>query len=158
MPEERTPTPVEEDGQVDHAIVLLLLDRESQRPWSEEEIKREIGCDVWSTIDPTSPPHCAGFTATSFGAYLGDSGLAELSRSLARSAAYRGTPAFARATRFGFGARRARMDFGYGRAQTLWVSLVLECGERRDENSSSACSRDVSRLGFGCGRRAVVTG
>jgi hypothetical protein len=50
MPEERTPTPVEEDGQVDHAIVLLLLGRESQRPWSEEEMKREIGCDVTDSL------------------------------------------------------------------------------------------------------------
>ena len=40
MPEERTLTPVEEDRQVDRAIVLLLLDHESQRPWSEEEIER----------------------------------------------------------------------------------------------------------------------
>jgi hypothetical protein len=50
MPEERTPTPVEEDGQVDHAIVLLLLDRESQRPWSEQEIEREIGCNVTDSL------------------------------------------------------------------------------------------------------------
>jgi hypothetical protein len=50
MPVERTPTPVEEDRQVDHAIALLLLDPESQRPWSEEEMKREIGCDVTDSL------------------------------------------------------------------------------------------------------------
>ncbi len=50
MPEERTPTPVEEDGQVDHAIVLLSVDREAQRPWSEEEIEREAGCDVRDSL------------------------------------------------------------------------------------------------------------
>jgi hypothetical protein len=50
MPEERTPSTVEEDGQIDHAIMLLLLDREAQRPWSEQEIEREIGCDVTDSL------------------------------------------------------------------------------------------------------------
>jgi hypothetical protein len=50
MPEERTPTTVEEDGQIDHAIILLLLDREDQRPWSEQELKREIGSDVTDSL------------------------------------------------------------------------------------------------------------
>jgi hypothetical protein len=50
MPEERTPTTVEEDGQVDHAIILLLLDRDDQRPWAEQELKREIGSDVTDSL------------------------------------------------------------------------------------------------------------
>jgi hypothetical protein len=49
MPEERTPTPVEEDGQVDHTV-LLLLDRDSRRPWSAEEIEREIGSNVTDSL------------------------------------------------------------------------------------------------------------
>ncbi|MFI4991866.1 MAG: hypothetical protein ACHQHO_13250 [Solirubrobacterales bacterium] len=57
MPEERTSTPAEEDQQVDHTIVLLLLDPESQRPWSEQEIEREIGCDV---TDSLAQPCAAG--------------------------------------------------------------------------------------------------
>ncbi len=50
MPEERIPTPVEKVGQVDHAIVLLLLDPEAQRPWSEQELEREIGSDVTDSL------------------------------------------------------------------------------------------------------------
>lgn len=30
MPEERTPTPAEEDQQLDHKIIVLLLDREAR--------------------------------------------------------------------------------------------------------------------------------
>lgn len=50
MPEERTPTPVEEDRRADRRIILLLLDDEAQRPWSEQEIEREIGCDVRDSL------------------------------------------------------------------------------------------------------------
>jgi hypothetical protein len=50
MPEERTPTPVEEERKADRRILLLLLGPESQRPWSQEEIKREIGCDVADSL------------------------------------------------------------------------------------------------------------
>jgi hypothetical protein len=50
MPEERTPTPVEEERKVDRRIMLLVLDPESQRPWSEEEIGREFDCDVTGSL------------------------------------------------------------------------------------------------------------
>jgi hypothetical protein len=57
MPEERTPSIAEEDGQVDHAIFLLLLDRDAQRPWSDQELEREMGCDV---RDNLTRLHAAG--------------------------------------------------------------------------------------------------
>jgi hypothetical protein len=50
MPEERTPTPAEEDQRLDHKIIVLLLDREAQGPWSEQEVERELGCDVTDSL------------------------------------------------------------------------------------------------------------
>jgi hypothetical protein len=50
MNDERTPTPAEEDRRIDHAIILFLLDSKIQRPWSRDEIEREIGEDVRDSI------------------------------------------------------------------------------------------------------------
>ena len=46
MHDQRTPDP----EQADAAILGLLLDPDSQRPWSEDEIAREIGNRV-ETVD-----------------------------------------------------------------------------------------------------------
>jgi hypothetical protein len=45
MPRERIPSPVEEDGQVDSAVLALLVYGDS-RPWSVDEVEREIGDDT----------------------------------------------------------------------------------------------------------------
>jgi hypothetical protein len=45
MLEKRSPTTAQEGGQVDHTGVLLLLDHEAQRPWSEQEADRETSRD-----------------------------------------------------------------------------------------------------------------
>jgi predicted transcriptional regulator len=41
-----TLSPAEEDGQTDSAVLALLLYGDSQRPWSVDEIEREIGRDT----------------------------------------------------------------------------------------------------------------
>jgi hypothetical protein len=46
MPSKRTLSPAEEDGQTDSAVLALLLYSDSQRPWSVEEVEREIGRDT----------------------------------------------------------------------------------------------------------------
>ena len=43
MHENPTLTPAEEDRQIDSAILALLIDSDAQRPWSTDEITREIG-------------------------------------------------------------------------------------------------------------------
>ena len=43
-------TPAEQDRRIDDAIAMLLLDRMTQRPWSREEIEREMGCDVTDSL------------------------------------------------------------------------------------------------------------
>jgi hypothetical protein len=50
MHDERTPTPDEEDRRADRAIVLFLLDPKIQRPWSRDEIEREMGENVTDSI------------------------------------------------------------------------------------------------------------
>jgi hypothetical protein len=46
MRDERTPTPAEEDTTTDSAVLGLLLDPGSERPWSREELAREIGDEI----------------------------------------------------------------------------------------------------------------
>jgi hypothetical protein len=36
------PDPAEQDGQIELAILASLLDRHGQRPWSVDEVAREI--------------------------------------------------------------------------------------------------------------------
>lgn len=48
MPEQPTLTPAERDAQTDSAILGLLMNDTSHRPWAVEEITREIG---WDTTD-----------------------------------------------------------------------------------------------------------
>ena len=38
--------PAEDDGRIDRAVLGLLLDPELQRPWSQDEIAREIGDEI----------------------------------------------------------------------------------------------------------------
>ena len=57
MRDERTRTPVEEDAGIDSVVLGLLLDRDAQRPWSRDEIDREIGQD---TIDSLNRLYGAG--------------------------------------------------------------------------------------------------
>jgi hypothetical protein len=52
MQEQRTLSPAEREGQVDSAIlVALLIDLGSHRPWSVEEITREMGQDVTDSLN-----------------------------------------------------------------------------------------------------------
>jgi hypothetical protein len=41
-----TRTVIEEDNMIDEAILAMLLDENSHRPWAVEEIAREIGKDT----------------------------------------------------------------------------------------------------------------
>jgi hypothetical protein len=45
MQEQRTLSPAEEDARDDSAVLGLLLDPESERPWSVDEVTRELGRD-----------------------------------------------------------------------------------------------------------------
>jgi hypothetical protein len=49
----------EADDRIDSAIMGLLLDDQSQRPWSEDELAREIGNDI-ATADSLSRLHRQG--------------------------------------------------------------------------------------------------
>jgi hypothetical protein len=51
MQDQRTLTPAEEDGQIDSAILGLLMEPDVQRPWSREEIDREIGSDTTDNLN-----------------------------------------------------------------------------------------------------------
>jgi hypothetical protein len=51
MHDQRILTPAEEDGQIDSAILGLLIDPDVQRPWSREEIDREIGSDTTDSLN-----------------------------------------------------------------------------------------------------------
>ncbi len=57
MQEQRILSPAEEDGQIDGAVLGLLIYPDSQRPWSIDEITREIGDD---TIDSLNRLYGAG--------------------------------------------------------------------------------------------------
>lgn len=58
MPDRQT-TPAEQDAQVEKAILGMLLDHDAQRPWSVDEIAREIGDDN-DTLDALARLHGAG--------------------------------------------------------------------------------------------------
>ena len=45
MHDQRIPTPPEEEAQEDSVVLGLLLGDREQRPWSKEEIAREVGDD-----------------------------------------------------------------------------------------------------------------
>jgi hypothetical protein len=45
MQQQRTLTSVEEAGIIDSGVLGLLTQRDNQRPWSKDEIDREIGQD-----------------------------------------------------------------------------------------------------------------
>ncbi|HEY3864548.1 MAG TPA: hypothetical protein VGL54_00505 [Solirubrobacteraceae bacterium] len=43
MPDQDTPSIIEQDAGTDSAILSLLIEETSHRPWAVEEIAREIG-------------------------------------------------------------------------------------------------------------------
>jgi hypothetical protein len=52
MPEENpTLTPIERDGQIDSAILGLLIDVDATRPWSFDEIAREMGMNPTDSLN-----------------------------------------------------------------------------------------------------------
>lgn len=51
MQDQRTLTPAEEDGHIDSAILGLLMEPDVQRPWSREEIDREIGSNTTDSLN-----------------------------------------------------------------------------------------------------------
>jgi hypothetical protein len=51
MREQRTLSPAEADARTDTAIHALLIDSDSQRPWSVEEITRELGEDPTDSLN-----------------------------------------------------------------------------------------------------------
>ena len=51
MQENPTPTPAERQWTLDGAILGLLIDLDSPRPWSVDEIAREIGEDVTDSLN-----------------------------------------------------------------------------------------------------------
>ena len=52
-------SPAEEAAQTDHTILSLLLRDDAQRPWTEDEVAREIG-DPLATTDGLSRLYGAG--------------------------------------------------------------------------------------------------
>ncbi|MDE3075007.1 MAG: hypothetical protein KGJ86_06220 [Chloroflexota bacterium] len=52
-------TPAEQDRQVERAILGLLMDPDSQRPWAVDELARELG-DQLTTGDALVRLHAAG--------------------------------------------------------------------------------------------------
>lgn len=44
------PTPVEQDDRIDGVVLSMLLDDDAQRPWTDEEVARQLGGDP-STVD-----------------------------------------------------------------------------------------------------------
>ncbi|HSZ05433.1 MAG TPA: hypothetical protein VK778_09565 [Solirubrobacteraceae bacterium] len=57
MQHQRTLSPAEEDGIIDSGVLGLLIHRDEQRPWSKDEIDREIG---QNTIDSLNRLYGAG--------------------------------------------------------------------------------------------------
>jgi hypothetical protein len=51
MHDQPTLTPAEQDGQIDSAILGLLIYENAQRPWSKDEITREIGSDTTDSLN-----------------------------------------------------------------------------------------------------------
>jgi hypothetical protein len=59
MQDDITPTVAEREDAVDKAILALLLTPEEQRPWSVDEVGREIGDQV-DAVDSLARLHAAG--------------------------------------------------------------------------------------------------
>jgi hypothetical protein len=51
MHDQPTLTPAEEDGQIDGAILALLIHGSAHRPWSKDEITRAIGSDPTDSLN-----------------------------------------------------------------------------------------------------------
>jgi len=52
MPDQNpTLTPIEQDGQIDAAILCLLIDVDATRPWSFDEIAREMGVNPTDSLN-----------------------------------------------------------------------------------------------------------
>jgi hypothetical protein len=54
-----SPTPAEEDARIESGILCLLMDHDEQRPWSFDEVAREVG-DRIATTDALARLHAAG--------------------------------------------------------------------------------------------------
>lgn len=50
MPDQPTLTPMQQDAQQDAGIISLLVDVDATRPWSLDEIEREIGSDPTDSL------------------------------------------------------------------------------------------------------------
>jgi hypothetical protein len=50
MHSQPTPTIIERDAQADSALLMVLLDETSHRPWSVDEIAREMGEDPTDSL------------------------------------------------------------------------------------------------------------
>jgi hypothetical protein len=59
MQDESSPTVAEQERRVDQGILALLLTPEEQRPWSVDEVGREIGDQV-DAIDSLARLQAAG--------------------------------------------------------------------------------------------------
>jgi hypothetical protein len=59
MHDERTLTPAEEDARDDSAVLALLVEDDTQRPWSLEELAREIRNEI-RAIDSVNRLYGAG--------------------------------------------------------------------------------------------------
>jgi len=46
MQEQRNHTPADEDAHADREVMLLLTDPEDQRPWTEDDLKRQLDAPV----------------------------------------------------------------------------------------------------------------
>lgn len=54
MPDNPTPTAIERDTQIDGTLLSMLVWQENQRPYSLDEIEREMECDP--TTQCVKPP------------------------------------------------------------------------------------------------------
>ncbi len=59
MRDEGSRTEAEDAGRVEGTILAMLLVADEQRPWSVEEVQREIG-DRLATLDALAALHAAG--------------------------------------------------------------------------------------------------
>jgi hypothetical protein len=59
MHDQRSPDVAADEARIDSAILALLLDDDAQRPWSVDEVAREIG-DPLATSDAVARLYGAG--------------------------------------------------------------------------------------------------
>jgi hypothetical protein len=45
MHDHPSPSPAEQDAQIDSAILMALLSKDSHRPWSVDKLAREMDCN-----------------------------------------------------------------------------------------------------------------